>query len=86
MPILLRHGTVRTRRVHKCHGCRRDIPIGERVEACACVTDGVACTLYTCAACTELFATLPADSFDMDEGVPQGWASAQNLADLHEIS
>lgn len=81
MSEMLRQGTVTTRRAHKCHGCRKDIPRGSRVESCACVHEGVAYTLHTCAACSALFASLPADSFDPDEGVTEGWAKCDALAE-----
>ena len=74
MPIVLRSKSLKTRRAHKCHGCQRAISVGERVEAQTCVFEGRAYTLYTCTECERLFAMLPHDYFDPDEGVPQGWA------------
>ena len=73
MPTVIRTGTLKTRKPHKCHGCRKDIPIGECVEAQTCAFDGHVYTLHTCEDCQRLFAKIPHDYFDSDEGVPEGW-------------
>lgn len=49
--VILRDGTVKTRKEHKCHGCCEIIPIGTYTYSQTAVNEGVAYTLYVCDDC-----------------------------------
>ena len=51
MPVLIREKKVKTRKDHRCFGCREKIPAGSEVHTETCAGNGSLYTLYFCGAC-----------------------------------
>lgn len=53
MAALLRDGKFKTRKDHKCHGCREIIPKGTEVYSQAVADEGTVSTFYVCDECRD---------------------------------
>lgn len=49
----MRYKSVTAEVNHKCHGCSKDINVGDIVEIHTCISDGNICDLYICNNCIE---------------------------------
>ena len=55
---ILEQGIVKTRKPHKCWGCREVLPAGTKVYRCKAVDAGTISTSYWCPACRAVYQDL----------------------------
>ena len=76
---ILTDKSVKTRRAHRCHGCRGEIAAGSVARYKVTVDNGDFCSGYFCNVCIEYMSRL---IFDGDDGIcegelkendPEGW-------------
>ncbi|MGF7059261.1 hypothetical protein [Brassicibacter mesophilus] len=48
---ILRDGKVKTRKEHRCHGCRKTIPKGTEIYSQTVADEGTVYTIYMCNEC-----------------------------------
>jgi hypothetical protein len=59
MVTILKSKTVKTKKVHRCSGCAKKIPIGASVDYVVAVDGGDICPSYWCATCEQILSELP---------------------------
>lgn len=61
---------VKTRKAHKCWGCKEDIPTGTLTQKVTTVDGGEICTTYWCNRCDKFLSDLPRE--DLEDGFDFG--------------
>lgn len=69
---------VTTRKLHYCHGCAREMPIGSRLKKTALVDAGEFQSSYWCDTCVDYWAEYMTDDDSINMGDlrnndPRGW-------------
>ncbi|MBE3039691.1 MAG: hypothetical protein IMZ62_12885 [Chloroflexi bacterium] len=67
---LLIHKKVKTRKPHKCWGCRRQYPAGATLTVCVQADGGTILRTYWCPVCQSIISGM--DEYEQDDGFGYG--------------
>lgn len=78
-PSISEHKTVKTRKPHKCEGCRRMIQKGQIVDVCSGLFDDAWFRYYVCENCQRTIYSLAAEEILAGCAWHEAWCSPSDL-------